>query len=134
MRSTVVLVAVIAAIFVGGSTAQAATKHHKGCNTHQCDKRVAKKWAKKHPMQTSLASWYGDGGATASGAHYKYGVAHKTIAFKTRIRMCYQSRCVTVKVQDRGPFISGREWDLNPAAKDALRCPDLCYVRWRYAK
>jgi rare lipoprotein A (peptidoglycan hydrolase) len=33
-------------------------------------------------------------------------------------------------VQDRGPYIYGRLFDLNPTTRAALGCPGLCDVRW----
>ena len=40
-------------------------------------------------------------------------------------------RCAVGVVDDRGPFISGRDFDLGPRLKSAVRCPDLCAIRWR---
>jgi hypothetical protein len=49
-----------------------------------------------------------------------------------RITICNRQRCVRVRVMDRGAFRSdGRVWDLTPRVKRALRCNDLCHVRWR---
>jgi rare lipoprotein A len=81
-------------------------------------------------MINAVASWYQDGGQTASGNHYPLGVAHKTLPFGQRVRMCAR-HCATVRVQDRGPFIAGREFDLNPGAKNALGCGDICHIRYR---
>jgi len=44
--------------------------------------------------------------------------------------MCAR-RCATVTVEDRGPFIAGRDWDLNPGAKTALGFGDVGQVRYR---
>lgn len=47
------------------------------------------------------------------------------------VRICRYRRCVNVRVQDRGAWRSGnRVWDLTPRVKRALRCPDMCNVRW----
>jgi rare lipoprotein A (peptidoglycan hydrolase) len=85
-------------------------------------------WISKMPK--AQASWYYDAGGTACGFHRKYGVAHKTLPCGTAVRMCKQ-RCVTAVVQDRGPFIAGREFDLNPALKGALGCGDICTLHYR---
>jgi hypothetical protein len=34
-------------------------------------------------------------------------------------------------VDDRGPYVWGRTFDLNVATRTSLRCPDLCYVMER---
>ena len=34
-------------------------------------------------------------------------------------------------MQDRGPYIPGREWDLSGAAAEALHFPGLGPVQWR---
>lgn len=48
-----------------------------------------------------------------------------------RLVICHRSRCVNVKVQDTGPSYRGRRWDLTSRVKRALRCSDLCNVKWR---
>ena len=74
---------------------------------------------------TMLASWYGPyfhGRTTANGETYNmYGrtAAHKTLAFGTRLRVCYQE-CVDVVITDRGPFIGARELDLSYGAAKAI--------------
>ena len=50
-------------------------------------------------------------------------VAHKTLACGTRVRFCYRGRCVRARVMDRGPFVSGRVWDLDVRVQRALRFP-----------
>lgn len=98
--------------------------------------RQQQAWARRRhpPMNVSLASWYEDGGATASGFHAGYGVAHKTYAFGTRVEICYprdSTHCVTATVDDRGPFIPGREWDLNQTVAGALGFGGVSKVSWR---
>lgn len=129
------IAAVIAALtFVPATISDAKVKHHNGCNTHACDKRVDQKWAKKHPMATAVASWYSpadSGGRPACGYGWAYnGVAHKTLPCGTKIRMC-AARCATAIVADRGPYIAGREYDLMPSLKANLGCGDICTVRYR---
>jgi hypothetical protein len=85
------------------------------------------------PFNVALASWYDDAGATASGAHYTYGFASLAFgsAWGHRIRFCYGRRCVTGRLDDHGPYVGGRLFDLNGALKAALGCPDLCWLRWQ---
>lgn len=87
-----------------------------------------------------VASWFYDAGDTACGFHSTYGVANKVLACGTRVLMCSADTfknhgCVgpriVVTVEDRGPFVAGRTWDLNPSAKAAMACSDLCNVRSR---
>ena len=83
-----------------------------------------------HPWLYATASWYDDAGATACGFHAGLGVANLSLPCGTRVSMC-ATACTTVVVQDRGPYVAGRLWDLNPAAKAVLGCGDLCEVRYR---
>jgi rare lipoprotein A len=70
------------------------------------------------------ASWYGQkfhGRPTASGEKfnmYAMTCAHKRFPFGTRLRVTYlkTGKSVDVKVNDRGPFIRGRDLDLSYAA------------------
>ncbi|HET6869651.1 MAG TPA: septal ring lytic transglycosylase RlpA family protein [Solirubrobacteraceae bacterium] len=59
------------------------------------------------------ASWYDDGGNTACGFHAYYGVANRTLPCGTKVALRYNGRSVTATVDDRGPFVGGRDWDLN---------------------
>jgi rare lipoprotein A (peptidoglycan hydrolase) len=76
------------------------------------------------------ASWFDDSEGTACGFHAALGVAHKTLPCGTRVELCYSS-CAVVTVEDRGPYVDGREWDLNPAARDAIGFGDTGRVRAR---
>jgi rare lipoprotein A (peptidoglycan hydrolase) len=105
--------------------------HHKGCNTHACDKRIDRQWARTHrPMKSAMASWYAQSGITACGHWGSYSVAHKTLPCDARVRICHKG-CVTATVVDRGPFIAGREFDLTPSVKNTIGCSDLCTIRYR---
>jgi hypothetical protein len=68
----------------------------------------------------SLASWYNDGGSTACGFHAYYGVANKSLPCGTHVTFHYGGNTVTATVDDRGPYVGGREWDLNQNAAGAL--------------
>jgi len=66
-------------------------------------------------------SWYKHGHTTANGEKFNpYGhtVAHKTLPFGTLVRFTNPSnnKRITVRVNDRGPFIRGREFDLSKGA------------------
>ncbi len=85
-------------------------------------------------LGTYLASYYGpgfDGNRTACGQTYDQrgiSVAHKALPCGTLVTFTYRGRTVIAPVQDRGPWIAGREWDLSRGLKDALGCPDLCVL------
>ena len=66
------------------------------------------------------ASWYYDGGNTACGFHARYGVANRTLPCGTKVAFRYNGRSVTATVDDRGPFVGGRDWDLNQTTAGAL--------------
>ena len=76
----------------------------------------------------ALASWYGPGfygNLTANGEIYtgqQFTAAHKTLPFGTRVRVTNPStgQSITVRINDRGPFIGNREYDLSSAAASAV--------------
>ena len=41
--------------------------------------------------------------------------AHRTLPFGTHVVVCHNG-CVTVRINDRGPWVRGRQIDLSPAA------------------
>jgi rare lipoprotein A len=68
----------------------------------------------------AVASWYEDGGNTACGFHAYYGVANKVLPCGTKVTFDHNGRTVTATVDDRGPFVAGRDWDLNQNTAGAL--------------
>jgi len=78
--------------------------------------------------QEGLASWYGtefDGRPTASGEIFNstlFTAAHPSLPFGTFLLITNKqnNRQITVKVNDRGPFIQGRIIDLSKAAAEHL--------------
>ncbi len=71
-------------------------------------------------FQPSVASWYYDGGNTACGFHAYFGVANKSLPCGTQVTFHYGGSTVTATVDDRGPFVAGRTWDLNQNTAAAL--------------
>jgi len=71
-------------------------------------------------FRASVASWYNDGGNTACGFHAGDGVANRTLPCGTKVVFRYGGRTVTATVDDRGPFVGGRDWDLNQNTAAAL--------------
>ncbi|MDR1900398.1 MAG: septal ring lytic transglycosylase RlpA family protein, partial [Treponema sp.] len=78
--------------------------------------------------QEGIASWYGpefDGRPTASGEIFNSGAftaAHPSLPFGTVLTITnrHNNKQVTVRVNDRGPFVSARIIDLSRAAAEQL--------------
>jgi hypothetical protein len=68
----------------------------------------------------AMASWYDDGGTTGCGFHAGYGVANRTLPCGTKVSFLYGGRRVTATVDDRGPYVGGRDWDLNQNTAAAI--------------
>jgi peptidoglycan lytic transglycosylase len=71
-------------------------------------------------FRSTVASWYNDGGNTACGFHAGDGVANRTLPCGTKVVFRYSGRTVTATVDDRGPYVGGRDWDLNQNTAAAL--------------
>lgn len=59
------------------------------------------------------------------------GVAHKTLPFGTQIQIMYNGKVVNATVCDRGPFVSGRDIDLQPAVAWALDFDGVGTLQYR---
>lgn len=85
--------------------------------------------------ETCTASHYGKGDGfagkrTASGERMNPSAmtaAHRTLPFGTRVRVCHRG-CVTVRINDRGPFKAGRCIDLSHGAARAIGAGGLARV------
>jgi rare lipoprotein A len=77
------------------------------------------------PAEAAMASYYGNelaGNLTASGAVFNpgaYTAAHKAFPFGTKVQFCYQG-CLVATINDRGPFVGDREYDLSKATAVAI--------------
>jgi|SRR5262245_49031087 rare lipoprotein A len=84
--------------------------------------------------QSGIASIYAySGEKTASGekAHPAgLTAAHRTLPFGTKVKVTNKrnGKSVTVRINDRGPFVRGRIIDLTPAAASALGFSGLAPV------
>lgn len=73
-----------------------------------------------------MASYYGYSHAglpTASGEPFvpeAYTAAHKTLPMGTQLLVSYGGSSVTVTVNDRGPYIDGRDVDLSQGAAETI--------------
>lgn len=78
--------------------------------------------------KTVWASWYQHGKVTANGERYNpdgLTVAHKFLPFGTKLRLTRNGKSIIVRVNDRGPFIKGREIDLSRGAARVLGCIEI---------
>jgi rare lipoprotein A len=87
--------------------------------------------------QGSLVSWYSlPGSYTASGdllTEEDWTAAHKTLPFGTIVKVCYVDGCARgVEITDRGPYIKGRDLDVNLIVADriGLTAAGVDYVYW----
>jgi len=91
--------------------------------------RVQQRRPAKSKAQRGKASWYGrrfQGRKTASGERFDrhaLTAAHRKLPFGTRVRVTNlkNGRTVIVRINDRGPFGSGRVIDVSEAAAKRLR-------------
>jgi rare lipoprotein A len=72
-----------------------------------------------------VASFYTEGTKTASGEKFDtldMTAAHPTLPFGTKLRVTdvASGKSVTVRVNDRGPYVPGRVVDVSYSAADAL--------------
>lgn len=86
----------------------------------QANGAVASRAGSLTVYQPAVASWYDDAGNTACGFHAHYGVASPSLPCGTRVTFSYGGRKVSAVVDDRGPFVPGRDWDLNQNTAGAL--------------
>jgi rare lipoprotein A len=72
-----------------------------------------------------VASYYWQGSRTANGERFNpqdLTAAHRTLPFGTRVRVTSLAtgRSVTVRINDRGPFVGGRTVDISRAAAQSI--------------
>ena len=114
-----------------GSVAQPAAKA-KSIRKEAAGSPVIGGW-----HQDPEISWYGPGfygNGTACGQTLTttlMGVAHRTLPCGTLVTFRYQGKTVTVPVVDRGPYVSGRTWDLTKGACTALGHCFTGPIEWR---
>jgi rare lipoprotein A len=89
------------------------------------------------PVNAEIASCYGRENhqtRTATGANYNPNgltAAHRTLPFGTMLRVTNirNGQSVVVTINDRGPFVKGREIDLSLGACRAIGNTGLASVR-----
>ena len=94
-----------------------AKRHAPSVSDHRSDEA--------HVTSRGVASFYTEGAQTASGETldgHELTAAHRTLPFGTRLRVTdvANGRSVIVRVNDRGPYVRGREVDVSYSAAEAL--------------
>jgi rare lipoprotein A len=74
---------------------------------------------------SGVASYYSSGARTANGEQFnptEFTAAHRTLPFGTKLRVTNVAtgQSVTVRVNDRGPFVPGRVVDVSSSAAESL--------------
>ena len=90
--------------------------------------------AKVSSERTTLVSWYNHGKVTANGERFSPNgltVAHKHLPFGTIVKFTNpeNNKVVFARVNDRGPYIKGREFDLTARCASILGMKDKGVVR-----
>src|SRR4051794_23431078 len=114
------------------SPTQAPPQHRASVVHHRRVAALSRKhtsFAAERPASTGgsvgIASFYSYDMQTASGEQFnprELTAAHRTLPFGTRLRVTdvATGHSVTVRVNDRGPFIPGRVVDLSHSAAESL--------------
>jgi rare lipoprotein A len=100
--------------------------------------------ATHQPAACSKASYYGHGDVyhgrtTANGERFNgYGIsaAHRHFKFGTLLKVTNQlnNKTVVVRINDRGPFVPGREIDLSYGAFASISSPSVGVIPICYSK
>jgi rare lipoprotein A len=114
---------------------QASLQHYRTASS-PVDRRVASlkrhtpfaphhRAAETQTASQGIASFYTEGTETASGEKFDthdLTAAHPTLPFGTRLRVTNvaSGRSVTVRVNDRGPYVPGRVVDVSYSAAETL--------------
>lgn len=139
IKKTVIIITIsISAIFFG---AKVSTADENIDNTNEyindnveTNTRIKIDFEKKRTM---IASWYGpnfNGKQTANTETFNqlaYTAAHKSLPFGTMLRVTNprNGKNIIVRINDRGPYIKGRDIDLSKGAAIALGMLDKGVIK-----
>jgi rare lipoprotein A len=112
------------------STKQAAIEHHHETRVAAREPSVVRRHERSPESgaatkSAGVASFYSEDSETASGEKFDPNLltaAHPTLPFGTRLRVTNKAtgKSVTVRVNDRGPYVPGRVVDVSYSAAQAL--------------
>jgi len=112
--------------FRSHATRQAAIEQPRApASTASVVRRAPEPGEKAEGKSQGIASFYSQGTKTASGEKFdpnELTAAHPTLPFGTKLRVTNQhtGRSVTVRVNDRGPYVPGRVVDVSYSAAQEL--------------
>jgi len=111
----------------GDSNDVVGSVHRRSSLRHRSKsaKRRVRIWKDAEHQMVGIASFYSYDTQTASGEKFdprEMTCAHRTLPFGTRLRVTdtETGQSVTVRVNDRGPYVEGRIIDLTTAGAEAL--------------
>ena len=144
-RSRTALALIAATLLVGATSTEASARsryhghhhiHHASSDSDEGSKGASKgDWKDANASVAAtgghsfsgVASFYGNesGSQTASGQRFNQNAmtcAHRSLPFGTKLRVTdvASGKSVTVRVNDRGPYVHGRVVDVSYSAADAL--------------
>jgi rare lipoprotein A (peptidoglycan hydrolase) len=106
--------------FASGAAALLVTAPGSQAQTH-LSARAVNQATIPAGFRRRTASWYWDDGlSTACGFTANYGVANKRLPCGTHVTFWRAGYRVRAVVDDRGPYIAGRTWDLDEHTARAL--------------
>jgi rare lipoprotein A len=117
------------------SPAQAGAAGHVKVKAKSEVKSNRARLIKLDPSGRMVASVYWQGARVATGRKFDpdgMTVAHRTLPFGTRLVVSYGRNMAEVVVNDRGPFVRGREIDLTRGVAKALHFSGVGKVRVAY--
>jgi rare lipoprotein A len=114
------------ASFVTNERREVIAKRHTAFETN---KHTSGSPDASYGLVSGLASFYAERSKTASGEKFdghELTAAHRTLPFGTRVRVTNvaNGRSVTVRINDRGPFVPGRVVDVSYSAAERLGITD----------
>jgi rare lipoprotein A len=112
-----------------GSRHGASQAHRHAAVVAKRTSSATKSAAAAQGSSHGLASYYTYDSKTASGEKFdsrELTAAHRTLPFGTRVRVTNVAtgQSVTVRVNDRGPFVPGRVVDVSRGAAETLGIVD----------
>jgi rare lipoprotein A len=135
-RNIVQLLAVVLAAAALAACAQSSVDNKTALHTANRQTSLVASNAKRHFIthpraagtqvaSQGLASFYSEGQQTASGEKFdpsELTAAHPNLPFGTRLRVTNvaNGRSVTVRINDRGPFVARRAVDVSYAAAERI--------------
>ncbi len=94
---------------------------------------TSKVWASWYGKEACGKRIYGTNCKTANGEIFNENsltIAHRTLPFDTSVKFTYNGNTVTCRVNDRGPFVKDRTFDLSKGCAQALGMTGVKVVKY----